>query len=316
MVWGCVPFVMAWISWVLVLSVMSKWVWSVVVKKFGMGRFGCFKWIKIGYNTIILVSVRVWNMVYLWFVIAGAFAGVPALMWILGAYGFPSEFIPHVSVGTALATIIITSLSSLTAHNKKGGVRWDVFKNLTYGLVVGSLFGAWVATLIKGQHLQGLIGVFAIIMSIQMFMKKADENIKPLPKPMSQSVAGGVIGMASAIFGIGGGSLNVPYLTHAGLPMKQAVGTSAACGLPIAIAGALGFMVFGQSHVVNMSKSVAGLVGFVHLPAFVAISVASFITAKLGAKIAHKLPAGTLKKAFACLLIVVGCQLVWSGVVG
>ena len=293
------------------------------------GGFGCFKWIKIGYNTIILVSVRVWNMVYLWFVIAGAFAGVcaglfgigggliivPALMWILGAYGFPSEFIPHVSVGTALATIIITSISSLTAHNKKGGVRWDVFKNLTYGLVVGSLFGAWVATLIKGQHLQGLIGVFAIIMSIQMFMKKADENIKPLPGSFSQSVAGGVIGMASAIFGIGGGSLNVPYLTHAGLPMKQAVGTSAACGLPIAIAGALGFMIFGQSHVANMSKSVAGLVGFVHLPAFVAISVASFITAKLGAKIAHKLPAGTLKKAFACLLIVVGCQLIYKSVV-
>lgn len=264
--------------------------------------------------------------IYLWFVVAGAFAGVcaglfgvgggliivPALVWILGAYGFPSEFIPHVSVGTALATIIITSISSLTAHNKKGGVRWDVFKNLTYGLVIGSLFGAWVATLIQGDYLQGLIGVFAIIMSIQMFMKTADENIKPLPKPMSQSVAGGVIGMASAIFGIGGGSLNVPYLTHAGLPMKQAVGTSAACGLPIAIAGALGFMWFGSSHVANLGDQVDGLIGFVHWPAFVAISVASFITAKLGAKIAHKLPAATLKKAFACLLIVVGCQLVWG----
>ncbi|MCL1623032.1 sulfite exporter TauE/SafE family protein [Moraxella sp. Tifton1] len=267
-------------------------------------------------------------MMYLWFVIAGAFAGVcaglfgvgggliivPALVWILAAYGFPSEIIPHVSVGTALATIIITSISSLTAHNKKGGVRWEVFKNLTYGLVVGSLFGAWVATLIHGQYLQGLIGAFAIVMSIQMFMKKAEENIKPLPKPINQSLAGGVIGMASAIFGIGGGSLNVPYLTHAGLPIKQAVGTSAACGLPIAIAGALGFMIFGREYVAGLDGSVSGLIGFVHLPAFAAISMASFITAKLGAKIAHKLPANTLKKAFACLLMVVGCQLVWSGV--
>lgn len=265
-------------------------------------------------------------MMYLWFAIAGAFAGVcaglfgvgggliivPALVWILGAYGFASEIIPHVSVGTALATIIITSISSLTAHNKKGGVRWDVFKNLTFGLVFGALLGAWMATLIHGQYLQGLIGVFAIAMSVQMFMKKSDENIKPLPKPLNQGIAGVVIGMASAIFGIGGGSLNVPYLTHAGLPIKQAVGTSAACGLPIAIAGALGFMWFGQSHVANMGESVSGLIGFVHLPAFVAISMASFITAKLGAKIAHKMPAATLKKAFACLLIVVGIQLVYG----
>lgn len=269
-------------------------------------------------------------MMYLWFVIAGTFAGVcaglfgvgggliivPALVWILGAYDFPSEIIPHVAVGTALATIILTSISSMTAHNKKGGVRWEVFKNLTYGLVLGALFGAWVATLIHGQYLQGLIGVFAILMSIQMFMKKAGENIKPLPSPMSQSVAGGVIGMASAIFGIGGGSLNVPYLTHAGLPIKQAVGTSAACGLPIAIAGAVGFMWFGQGYVANMSEPVSGLVGFVHLPAFIAISAASFITAKLGAKIAHKLPADTLKKAFACLLLVVGCQLIYKSVLG
>lgn len=65
-----------------------------------------------------------------------------------------------------------------------------------------------------------------------------------------------------------------------------------------------------------MSEPVAGLIGFVHLPAFVAISVASFITAKLGAKIAHKMPAATLKKAFACLLIVVGCQLFWGAFSG
>lgn len=267
-------------------------------------------------------------MMYVWFVIAGAFAGVcaglfgvgggliivPALVWILGAYGLPDQIIPHLSVGTALATIIITSISSLTAHNKKGGVRWEIFKNLSYGLVVGSLFGAWVATLIKGQYLQGLIGVFAIVMSIQMFMKKAQENIKPLPKPIFQSIAGAIIGMASAIFGIGGGSLNVPYLTHAGLPIKQAVGTSSACGLPIALAGALGFMWFGRGVVDQMN--VAGAVGFVHLPAFFAISVASFVTAKLGAKIAHKLPADTLKKAFACLLVVVGCQLLYKGVLG
>lgn len=265
-------------------------------------------------------------MMYLWFMLAGSVAGlcaglfgvggglivVPALVWILTAYGLPLAIVPHVAVGTALATIIITSISSFTAHNKAGGVRWDIFRNLAKGLVLGSLFGAWVATLIHGAYLQVIIGVFAVLMSVQMFMKKSAANdAKPLPSAMIQTVAGVVIGGASAIFGIGGGSLTVPYLTHAGLPMKQAVGTSAACGLPIAIAGAIGFMVFGT--LANDLEAVGhGLIGFVHLSAFFMVSVMSFITAKIGAKFAHKLPAATLKKAFACLLFVVGVQLVWG----
>lgn len=268
-------------------------------------------------------------MMYVWFMMAGMVAGlcaglfgvgggliiVPALVWILSAYGMPIQIVPHVAVGTALATIIITSISSLTAHHKAGGVRWDVFKNLAKGLVLGSLFGAWVATLIQGNHLQGIIGVFAMIMSVQMFMKKAAlVQEKPLPRPHQQSIAGAVIGAMSAIFGIGGGSLTVPYLTHAGLPMKQAVGTSAACGLPIAVAGALGFMWFGRSALSELNLNMAGLIGFVHLPAFVMVSVMSFITAKIGAKFAHQLPASTLKKAFAVLLFVVGIQLIWGAV--
>ncbi|UNU73849.1 sulfite exporter TauE/SafE family protein [Moraxella nasovis] len=266
-------------------------------------------------------------MMYVWFMAAGIVAGlcaglfgvgggliiVPALVWIFLAYGMPSEIVPHVAVGTALATIIITSISSLSAHHKKGGVRWDIFKNIAKGLVLGSLFGAWVATLIKGDYLQGIIGVFAIAMSLKMFMKKANQvQNRPLPKDYEQGMAGVIIGAMSAVFGIGGGSLTVPYLTHVGLPIKQAVGTSSACGLPIALAGAIGFMWFGHSAVENMN--VAGLVGFVHLPAFVMVSVMSFMTAKVGAKFAHKLPATTLKKAFACLLFFVGCQLIYGAV--
>ena len=118
--------------------------------------------------------------------------------------------------------------------------------------------------------------------------------------------------MASAIFGIGGGSLPVPFLTWAGLPMRQAVGTSAACGLPIALAGAIGFAWFGQ----NVAELPPGAVGFVHVIGFICISFASFITAKLGAKWAHQLPAATLKKSFGVLLLIAGSQLLWSGLSG
>ena len=104
-----------------------------------------------------------------------------------------------------------------------------------------------------------------------------------LPSKPKQLAAGGVIGIASAIFGIGGGSLTVPYLTRYGVVMQKAVGTSAACGLPIAIAGALGFMFFGMQQQVDVPNTI----GFVHIYAFLGISIMSFFTAKLGAKVAH-----------------------------
>ena len=264
-------------------------------------------------------------MLYVWFVIAGAFAGVcaglfgigggmiivPALVWIFTAYHFPPEVVTHLAVGTSLATIIITSISSLTAHHKRGGVRWEVWRSMALGLVIGSLVGAGIADRINGQALQALIGIGALLVALKMlFFSNKEQWGKPLPPKGVQFGAGTGIGMASSIFGIGGGSLTVPFLNWAGLPMKQAVGTSAACGLPIAIAGALGFAWFGQD-VANLPE---GTIGFVHIIGFFCISAASFITAKFGAKLAHQLPAATLKKSFGVLLIFAGGQLFLSGI--
>lgn len=263
----------------------------------------------------------------LWFLLAGAFAGVcaglfgigggmiivPALIWIFTAFGYSPDVVAHLAVGTSLATIVVTSISSLTAHNKRGGVRWEVWKRMAAGLVVGSLLGAAVADQINGHTLQALIGVAALLVAFKMlFLSNKEQLGKPLPSTPVQVGAGSGIGLASAIFGIGGGSLTVPFLTWAGLPMRQAVGTSAACGLPIALAGAAGFAWFGQD-VVNLPE---GAIGFVHVIGFLAISFASFITAKLGAKLAHQLPAATLKKAFGVLLVFAGGQLLWSGLQG
>ena len=264
-------------------------------------------------------------MLYVWFVIAGAFAGVcaglfgigggmiivPALVWIFTAYHFPPEVVTHLAVVTSLATIIITSISSLTAHHKRGGVRWEVWRSMALGLVIGSLVGAGIADRINGQALQALIGIGALLVALKMlFFSNKEQLGKPLPPKGVQFGAGTGIGMASSIFGIGGGSLTVPFLNWAGLPMKQAVGTSAACGLPIAIAGALGFAWFGQD-VANLPE---GTIGFVHIIGFFCISAASFITAKFGAKLAHHLPAATLKKSFGVLLIFAGGQLFLSGI--
>lgn len=264
-------------------------------------------------------------MLYLWFILAGAFAGtcaglfgvgggmiiVPTLVWIFTAYGMSPDIIAHLAVGTSLATIIITSISSLMAHHKRGGVRWDVWRHMALGLVIGSLVGAGIADLIQGQVLQALIGGVALLMALKMLFLPNQEHVgRPLPSMAVQAGAGTSIGLASAIFGIGGGSLTVPFLSHSGLPMKQAVGTSSACGLPIAVAGALGFAWFGQ----DVSHLPAQTIGFVHMPAFVCISVASFVFAKVGASLAHRLPAATLKRAFGVILMFAGTQLVYSAI--
>ncbi len=264
-------------------------------------------------------------MLYVWFAIAGAFAGVfaglfgvgggliivPILVWIFTAYDFSPQVITHLAIGTSLATIIVTSISSLTAHNKRGGVLWGVWRVMAPGLISGSIVGAGVAESIDGKSLQIIIGIGALLVAIKMlFFSNTEQVSRPLPSNKIQFSAGTGIGLASSIFGIGGGSLTVPFLNWAGLSMKQSVGTSAACGLPIAIAGALGFAWFGK----NVQNLPEGAIGFVHVTGFLCISIASFITAKIGAKFAHQLPALVLKRSFGAFLVLAGGQLLLNGI--
>lgn len=275
------------------------------------------------------------------FLIIGALAGfaaglfgvgggtiiVPLLFVVFTQMDYSPDSIMHLALGTSLATIIVTSISSLMAHNKKGAVMWPVFKNLAPGLALGCFLGAGIAGQISGLYLQLIVGVFLLWVAYKMFFasKKPVANHSSgandvssanyanpvLPSKPKQLAAGGVIGVASAIFGIGGGSLTVPYLTRYNVVMQKAVGTSAACGLPIAIAGALGFMFFGMQQQVDVPNTI----GFVHIYAFLGISIMSFFTAKLGAKVAHILSPELLKKCFAVLLTVVGFYFLYKGLV-
>jgi len=264
------------------------------------------------------------------FLIIGALAGfaaglfgvgggtiiVPLLYIVFSQIGYSPDTIMHLALGTSLATIIVTSISSLMAHNKNGAVMWPVFKNLAPGMALGCFFGAGIAGWLSGVHLQIIVGLFLLWVAFKMFKggKKqtaanASTNHVALPSKPKQLAAGAGIGIASAIFGIGGGSITVPYLTRYGVVMQKAVGTSAACGLPIAIAGALGFMIFG----IQQDVDVPNTIGFVHIYAFLGIGSMSFFTAKLGAKVAHMLSPELLKKCFAVLLFVVACFFLYKG---
>ena len=272
------------------------------------------------------------------FLIIGALAGfaaglfgvgggtiiVPLLFIVFTQMGYSPDNIMHLALGTSLATIIVTSISSLMAHNKKAAVMWPIFKNLAPGLAIGCFLGAGIAGQISGLYLQLIVGVFLLWVAYKMFfggkkqvashandVSNANHTNIELPSKPKQLVAGGVIGVASAIFGLGGGSLTVPYLARYGVVMQKAVGTSAACGLPIAIAGALGFMFFGMQQQVDVPNTI----GFVHIYAFLGISIMSFFTAKLGAKVAHILSPQLLKKCFALLLTVVGFYFLYKALV-
>ena len=245
------------------------------------------------------------------FGVGGGLIIVPILYIVFTQLHYDPSVIMHLAVGTSLATIIVTSISSVSAHHKRGAVMWNVFFNLAPGLALGAFLGAGVADYISGQGLQLLIGFFAVYVAYSMF-NGANKPIDPsaqLPSNAMQMLAGSGIGIASAIFGIGGGSLTVPYLSRHGVVIQKAVATSAAGGLPIAVAGALGFMWFGS----NTSVAIPHSIGYVHLYAFFGISVMSFITAKLGAKVAHKLSPAMLKKCFVCLLSAVGVYFIYQG---
>ncbi|KEF31213.1 MAG: sulfite exporter TauE/SafE family protein [Gammaproteobacteria bacterium] len=242
------------------------------------------------------------------FGIGGGLIIVPVLIFSFALQGVSPEVAAHVAVGTSLATIVFTSISSIRSHNARGAVRWELFRPMTVGIVVGAVLGAWSASLMSGQTLKLVIGVFAILVALKMITGANPKPGRDVPGGAGLTAAGGGIGWASAIFGIGGGTITVPYLSWCNVRMQEAVATSAACGLPIAIAGALGNMWTGWGHANLPEYSL----GFIYLPALLGIILTSVPFAKVGAALAHRLDAIVLKRTFAIILIIVGLRFLLS----
>lgn len=257
-------------------------------------------------------------MVFLLYALLGACAGtlaglfgigggliiVPALVFMYEAQGISAAVLTHMAVGTSLATIVLTSLGSIRQHHRKGAVHWPVIPLMAVGMAFGAALGAWTADLLSGPFLQQVIGVFALLIAAQMAFGRPPRPTRTLPGAAGQFGVSSFIGWASAIFGIGGGSLSVPFFVRCNVLMQQAVGTSAALGLPIAVSGATAHALAGWNR--------AGLpewsLGYVYLPAFLGIVSTSVFFARLGAKLAHRLDPLVLKRTFAGLLVVVGLR--------
>lgn len=240
--------------------------------------------------------------------IGGGLVIVPMLNFAFEAQNFPDVHIQHVALGTSMATIIFTSISSMRAHHKRGAINYTAFWRLTPGIITGTYLGAWLASILSTMVLKALFGVFLYYVATQMLTGKKTSGSHELPGTTGIFGAGNVIGVFSALVGIGGGTLTVPFLSWCNQTMHTAIATAAAVGLPIALSGTAGYVINGMGV-----EGIPGPhIGYVYLPAFFGIIATSMLTAPFGAKLAHSLPVDKLKRIFAILLYVVGTKMLWS----
>ncbi|MBF0259567.1 MAG: sulfite exporter TauE/SafE family protein [Desulfamplus sp.] len=240
--------------------------------------------------------------------IGGGLVIVPMLTFTFTSQGVAHEHILHMALGTSLASILFTSISSVIAHGKRDAVLWPVVLSITPGILIGTFAGAWIASMLSTNFLKGFFGVFLIYVATQMVMGIKPKPSRNVPGKMLMGSIGSIIGVFSSLLGIGGGTLSVPFLLWCNTAIHKAIGTAAAIGFPIAVAGALGYTINGYG--------VPGLptysFGYIHLTALGGIVIASICTAPYGARLAHSLPVDKLKKTFAVLLYFVGARMIWS----
>ncbi len=216
--------------------------------------------------------------------------------------GFDRDNLMHVSVGTSLAIIVPTGLSSALSHNKRGGVDFALVKMVGAGVAVGAVFATWV---VQGLDALTMKMIFATVILVLAFIMISNQsrfqiNSENLRQPLI-SISGFVIGSISTLVGIGGATLSVPYFTMHGVPMHSAVGSASAIGLVIAVPAAIGFMIigYGQDNLPPFS------LGYVNCLAWLSVIPVSVLVAPLGVRVSHKVGVKRLRSVFAFFMMAV-----------
>ena len=240
--------------------------------------------------------------------IGGGGVMVPVLTALFVGQAFPTEQVVHLALGTSMAAIVPTALSSLWAHHRKGAVLWSVVQRITPGILLGTFAGTFLASYLSTNSLAIFFACFMAYVALQMWLGIKPTPHRDVPGMVGLSATGAGIGGVSALVAIGGGTLSVPFLMWCNVNIRQAIATSSAIGFPIALAGTVGYVLNGWQ--------VAGLppytLGFVYWPAVVLIAMVSFFTTSLGANLAHSLPVAALKKVFAVLLVLLSAKMLHS----
>ena len=240
--------------------------------------------------------------------VGGGIVIVPMLVFCFTRQGVQPEVMMHMALGTSLASIIFTSISSFMAHHRRGAVDWTIVRRIVAGILLGTFLGGFVAARLSTGFLKVFFCIFIYIIATQMILNKKPKATRELPGAGGMFGMGSLIGVVSSFVGIGGGSLSVPFMLFCNVSAHRAVGTSAAIGLPIAIAGAASNLING----LGVDGRPAMSWGYLYIPGLIGIVCASVFTAPLGAKLAHSLPVDKLKRLFAIFLYLVATRMLWS----
>ncbi|HTX49085.1 MAG TPA: sulfite exporter TauE/SafE family protein [Caulobacteraceae bacterium] len=237
------------------------------------------------------------------FGIGGGFVVVPAMLLVLPLLGGEKAEYAHVAVGTSAATIIVASLRSVTSHAKRGAVDFVILKSWAPWLVLGDAVGVVLAGHVNGQGLLLIFAAGVMLMSVMFIVPHLSDRTvsEEMPTGFTRFAIAGGLGTFSSLLGIGGGTIAITVMTLCSRTIHRAIATASGIGTFIAVPTAIGFAIIGFGH----SGLPWGSIGYVNLPAAVAISSMSILTAPLGVAAAHKLPAPPLKRVFGAYLVII-----------
>jgi len=239
--------------------------------------------------------------------LGGGMIMVPLLVFLFDAQHFAARYILHMALGTAMATIVFTSISSSHAHHRHGAVNWQIVRDISPGILVGTLLGSLLSGWVSIKVLAVFFTAFVYYAATQMILGLKPKATRQLPGRSGMFVAGGIIGGVSSLVAAGGAVLSIPFMTRHNVKLHQAIGTSSAIGFPIAVGGTLGYIAAGMAAPMPPYS-----LGFVYLPALAGVAIASILTAPLGAKMAHRLPIPILRRIFAVILYILASKMLIS----
>jgi uncharacterized membrane protein YfcA len=237
--------------------------------------------------------------------IGGGMTVVPVLAALFAAQSFAPDHIVHLALGTAMASIIFTSASSVRVHYKLGGVDFLIVKRMVPGMVIGSLASTLASGWIAQRHLALAFAVIVYTGATQILLNRKPAAARTLPGAGPLFAIGIAIGIICGLVSAGGAFLTVPFMLWCGVPMRTAIGTAAMIGIPLAVVGTIGFLIAGW----NVPHLPSDALGFVSIIALLGLVSGSMVTAPFGARLAHRLPVLALKRIFACLLYVLATKM-------
>jgi uncharacterized protein len=240
------------------------------------------------------------------FGVGGGLVMVPVLLYAFSAAGVPAQYTVALALGTSMAAIVVSAMQSAYAHYQRGSASAIEFKRAAPWVMIGVLLGSVLASGTSGHALLLFVGAFQLVAAALMIADVSKLGVVRLiaRRGAALNVFSVAFGGIAAMAGIGGSTLFTPYFKATGMETKRAVGTSAALGLPVSLAGAIGYAWAGRNvHISDWA------VGYVYIPALLALVAGAFLTVRVGVALAHRLPARALSACFGIFLCANGAHL-------